>query len=105
MAAFACVYAQRRPAALTRPATLRPSLQVAAVCVAWVTSLSRVADRVHHVGDVLVGAAIGLIAAVWAVVLAEQLLKTRRDDQHEARDSCLPLEQREENGRRRISAE
>jgi len=62
-------------------------------------SLSRVADRVHHVGDVLVGAAVGVAAAAWAAGLTDQALTEDGSSgggtggRGEALgESCLPLE-------------
>ncbi len=34
--------------------------------VAWVTSLSRVSDHVHHLSDVVVGVALGAAVGAWA---------------------------------------
>ncbi len=43
-----------------------PFVQVCAVSVAWVTSLSRVSDHVHHLSDVVVGVALGAAVGAWA---------------------------------------
>ncbi len=100
MAVFLCAYLSKRPGALggggggtDGPHLLvRPFIQLAALSLAWVTSLSRVADHVHHLSDVLVGLALGTGMALWAAGLAlEEAEHERRKDEREEEDE-EPLE-------------
>lgn len=52
---------------------LRPFLQTLCISVAWVTSLTRVSDHVHHVSDVIVGLILGVVIAVWTTLLVADL--------------------------------
>ena len=70
MAFFICFYVHRRPRAFERCCYLvRPTVQLIAASLAWVTSLSRVSDYVHHMSDVTVGFVLGLSIAAWVVSL------------------------------------
>ncbi len=63
MAAFLCLHLH--PADFGGASLVRSLIQVSAAAFAWFASLSRVSENVHHVSDVVVGAAIGVAIAVW----------------------------------------
>ena len=72
MAFFICLYLQNRPQAFKRCFLVRPLLQLIAACLAWVTSLTRVSDHVHHVSDVIVGFVLGIVIAIWTLRMANE---------------------------------
>jgi len=49
------------------PALCVPVIQLVVCTLAAVTSLSRIADNMHHPADVACGAALGVIVALWNV--------------------------------------
>lgn len=73
MAAFMCLRLRRRAELFRRHFFLaKPFLQIALIAFAWFASLTRVADNVHHVSDVVVGVVLGVSVAVWSEFTAHE---------------------------------
>ncbi|PSN49341.1 putative phosphatidate phosphatase [Blattella germanica] len=66
---------------------LRNLVQFVLVSAAWVTSLSRVPDYMHHWSDVLAGMVIGILGAVLTIIFISNLYKRRRSSR--STDSIL----------------
>lgn len=78
MAAFVCAFLRHKPLVFATVSLARPLVQLVALALAWVTSLTRVSDHVHHVSDVVVGIALGAGVAFWTLGLIAEGEERRR---------------------------
>lgn len=94
MAFYISLFLQTRPEAFHLCYLLRPLVQIISFCLAWWTSLTRISDHVHHVSDVVVGFALGIVVAVWScrfVTEWDQLDSTGLSHEHLALQDDINL--------------
>lgn len=80
MSVYVCLYLHFQPSAFGFCFLLRPVLQLTTIAFAWVTSLTRISDNVHHVSDVIVGLVLGTGVAFWSYYLAQELLRSQSNE-------------------------